>query len=432
MAFDFYFPPSLIFHDQYGILPMVIPKPPRRSSLGRIESARRFYMNENMLIIIAVSAFIIIDIAIVLVIIRSVRRKRTQETIYSNSEKLARGASGENTYNNIPYRYKHFRGTDKIPPYFSITIPCASSGMFTVTKESKFDRFFKKMNICTEISTQDPDFDNNFFIATDTIPFTRTFLENARSRQAIQTLFNLGFNHLKHDGKNLIATWNNYPRHTQMEVATMESAVAALSAPYEILPQIATLEAQDFQSGWRFKRIFTFVFTIGIAVTGLLTMVLMLTQYAPLDSGKMFLNSLKFSIPFFIFFLWNAVQLLKGHSTSHRLLIAVFFIALVGFPLAGFGYTGFLNGIMDKNPAAVHTVTVTEKYYTKNKNSYSYYAVVDSWRQEGKTENLGVSESFFDSLEPGESSLTVLTKPGEFGYEWLVSFHIKEQNRVNQ
>ena len=379
-------------------------------------------MDDLILVFVIIGVLLILAITIVVVTIRAVKRNRAKSTSQSGVL-LDIGASGEKTFDGITYHYKHFRGTDKAPPYFTITIPCTSGGEFSIKPETKFDRFFKKLGICVELETHDKAFDNTFFITTDSIPFTRSFLERQENRQSIQALFKLGFNHFKHDGKTITATWRNFPRRTHMEVDRMEKAVAELATPYRNIPKITIYESPEPASPWKAKRLFAFAFSIFIVVTGIATMIAMLTGYKPLDPGKIFVQSLKFSIPLFIVFTWLSLQLLKGRSSSHRELIAVFFIALAGFPVAGFGYMGFLNAKLDNNPPVVHEVKVSNKYYTKSKNSYSYYALVDSWREGEITETLSISGDFYNRLQPGSSTITITTKPGKFGYEWIVDFH---------
>jgi len=380
-------------------------------------------MKEDMLpyIIIAVSIFIVIIIA--LVVIMAVKRKRrTAAEAPEGPETVGKGASGEGTHEGITYRYKHFRGTDKAPPHFSITIPCSTPGAFTLKPETKFDRFFKKLGVNVEIDTHDPDFDETVYITSDTIPFTRQFLEKSENRRSIQDLFSLGFNLLKHDGKTLTATWQNFPRQTRMETATMEKAVALMAVPVHNLPKITTYETEE-PSTWKLKRLFAFAFPILVTVTGIVALILTFDTYEPLDPGKVFVNSLQYSLPLFVLFTWFSIHLLKGRSSSHRELITVFFICLFGFPLAGFGFNGYLNGVLDENPPAVHEVLVVNKYYSKSKNSYSYYARVESWREPESTEKLKVSKSYYNSLQPGTSVITITTKPGKFGFEWIVDFH---------
>jgi uncharacterized membrane protein YidH (DUF202 family) len=375
---------------------------------------------ETLLPIIIIGIILIILAVVAFAVKRTIKRKREQQAEFADGpEMVAKGATGEGTYEGTTYRYKHFRGTDKAPPYFSIMIPCTSSGAFSITPETKFDRFFKKLGICVEINTHDPGFDNAFYINTNTIPFTRDFLEKTENRRSIQALFQLGFNYLKHDGQKLTITWRRFPRRTQMEMETMEKAVALLVEQGGSLAKITTFEKPE-PTTWKQKRLFAFAIPILLTITGIAALIIGLSKYRPLDSGKVFVDSLKFSLPLLVLFTWFSIRLLKGRSSSHRELIAVFFISLFAFPLAGFGYRGFLNGALDDSPPAVHQVIVLNKYYKRSKNKYSYYAVVNSWRKPESEEKLRISKSFYNYLEPGSSTITVKTKPGKFGFEWIV------------
>lgn len=378
-------------------------------------------MKEEILVpIIVIGVIIIILVAVTFAVIKAIKRKRQQQAeLLEGSELIPKGLSDEGIFEGITYRYKHFTGTDKAPPYFSIMIPCTSSGSFTITPETTFDRFFKKLGVCVEIETYDPDFDDAFYINTNTIPFTRSFLEKSENRRGIQALFQLGFNYLKHDGKALTLTWRRFPRKKQMEVEIMEKAVAQLVEQGRSLAKIVTYEMPE-HSTWKLKRIFAFAIPILLAVTGTAALIILFSGFRPLDQGTVFAESLKFSLPLLVLFTWFSIRLLKGRSSSHRELIAVFFIALFAFPLAGFGYMGFLNGALDDGPPAVHQVIVLNKYYSHNKNNYTYYAVVNSWREPESTEKLHISKSFYNYLNPGSSTITITTKPGKFGFEWIV------------
>jgi hypothetical protein len=378
-------------------------------------------MKEELLIPIILAAIIILAVIAILAIVRAVKqqKQKTQKELADHPDAVPRGTEGESTHAGITYRYKHFRGTDKAPPYFRITIPCSSQGAFKITRETKFDRFFKRLGICVELDTHDPEFDDRFYITTDTIPFTRACLERRENRESIRTVFDLGFNHLKHDGKAIILTWNRFPRRQLMETAVMEQGVALLAVLHEKLPGIPGMDTQE-SSAWKSKRLLSFALPGLALVTGIIALIVGLTTYRPLDTFKIFLNSLSISLPLFVLFVWFSIHLLKGRSSSHRELIAVFFIALFGFPLAGFGYTAYLNGAWDREMEMVHDVQVVKKFYSRSKSSYTYYARVNSWRQDRETEKLRVSRRFYNRLQAGESIIAVTTKPGKFGYEWIV------------
>ncbi|MCP4219202.1 MAG: hypothetical protein GY765_31495 [bacterium] len=382
-------------------------------------------MASNMrLIVIVVSIIILIVTLAVTVFLVARKRKRQAEQDGQQgkgADTIPRGASGEDSFEGTFYSYKHFRGTDKAPPYFQITIPCSSDGTFTITPETAFDRFFKKFGICLEMETHDKTFDDKFFIHTDKIPFTRSFLEKSANRRSIRELFELGFNNLKHDGNVLTVTWQKFPRRQLMEKAVINRAVAFLAALGPELTKTHTYETED-TSNWKMKRLVAFVLPGLLLVSGLVTMILGLISFKPLDGGRMFASSLLYGLPLFVVFVWFAIGLLKGRSSSHKELVAVFFIALFAFPLAGFGYKVFLNGKLDNEPATVHEARVVNKYYSRNKSSYTYYGVVESWRENVATEKIKISKHLFNKLDPGESVLTITTKPGKFNFEWLVNY----------
>lgn len=378
----------------------------------------------TILIIVIVSVLLIFSVGILLAVLAKRRRnnKKEEEFVTTGAETIPKGSSGERTYEDVTYHYKHFRGTDKAPPYFSITIPCTSSGAFKIAHETKFDRFFKRMGVCVEIETHDPEFDDTFYITTETIPFTRASLEKSENRGFIKELFALGFNNLKHDGKSIVLTWNRFPRKQLMEIPVMEKAVALLAGMGRNLSKVSTYKS-DESTAWKRKRLLAFVVSGFLLVSGFAAMIAGLISYKPLDPGTMFLGSLAFSIPLLILFTWTALNLLRGRSSSHRELIAVFLISLFAFPLAGFGYRVFFNGALDDKPSSVRQAEVVRKYWTKNKNSTSYYAVVQSWRPNRDEEKLKVSKSFYNQIQVRATTITVTTKPGKFGYQWIVNYH---------
>lgn len=384
---------------------------------------RQIMTSTTILIIVIGSILLMVSVGILLAVLSKRRRQKEEDQRITNDEEtIPRGTSGERTFEDVTYHFKHFRGTDKAPPYFSITIPCVSSGAFKIALETKFDRFFKRLGVCVEIETHDPEFDDTFYITTDTIPFTRACLEKSENRQSIKALFALGFNNLKHDGKSIVLTWQRFPRKQLMAISVMEQAAALVVGMGRNLEKVITHKSDESRA-WKSKRLMAFVVTGFLLVSGITALIAGLRMYKPLDPGKIFLGSLVFSLPLLILFTWTAINLLRGRSSSHRELITVFLISLFAFPLAGYGYRVFFNGALDDNPASVRQAEVIRKYWTRNKNSTTYYAVVESWRLNRDEEKLRVSKGFYDRIRARSTAITVATKPGRFGYEWIVSYH---------
>jgi len=384
---------------------------------------------EAAIVIIFVLIFILIGAVLAWTIFKIVRAKKKQQMKESDTGKIAKGDAGSATYNGINYSYKHFRGTDKAPPYFSITIPSQVLANFTITRETKIDRFFKKLGICVEIITHDPEFDNTFYINTTKISFTKHILEKPENRDLIKKLFDLEFNHLKHNGKALTIMWKNFPRGGQMKTEVVEKAVGFLD---ELNKNIENISPTEFErekpQPWKLKKYITFALLFLMLLTGSAATIFTFISFAPIDMGKMFFNSLKYAFPVLIIFMWIAIQLLKGRSSSHRELIVVFFMAVFAVPISVFGYFGYFNGKLDQHKPSSYNVFVIDKYYSRNKSSYRYYAVVNSWREIKPRETLKVSKLLFQQIKPNESKLTVVTKPGYFGYEWILKIYLRNDS----
>ena len=94
-------------------------------------------------------------------------------------------------------------------------------------------------------------------------------------------------------------------------------------------------------------------------------------------------------------------------------------------PFAGIGLGTFLNGWLDKSVPTVHVAGVANKYTTSSRNGKNYYLVVESWRERKHNESLNVSSGDYALAKPGKSKMRVVTKPGHFGYEWIMSTELE-------
>ena len=132
------------------------------------------------------------------------------------------------------------------------------------------------------------------------------------------------------------------------------------------------------------------------------------------------MTTLKFSAPSFLFFLIIALKLIKGRSCSHRELIIILVLSLVAFPGAGMGLGAFLNGWLDQSGSTSHVVLVMEKYTTSTKNGKNYHLALKSWRKNKYSESLRVSSGEYMRVKPDITKMKIVTKPGYYGFEWVV------------
>ena len=120
-------------------------------------------------------------------------------------------------------------------------------------------------------------------------------------------------------------------------------------------------------------------------------------------------------------FIPAAIDCWLKQTYENRELIIVVALALFALPLMGMGLEIFLNGYLDTSPASLHTVAVMNKQISKSEDSTSYYAILDSWREGHDTEKLSISSFEYSRLDIKRGQAKVTTKPGKFGFEWIVS-----------
>jgi hypothetical protein len=380
-------------------------------------------MSESIIVMIVATLFIIITLIIVLVALKKSRQRKQK----LDSDAIKKGETGGGTVNGIDYTFRHFRGTHQVPPSFSVTVECPEGYAFKITKETAFDRFFKRLGLAVEVTTHDPSFDDNYYIAADNSMFAREYFGKSEHRRIIDKLFQAGFNQLQLKGRKLTALWMPYRLKTPPTREEVDEIAASLGTLREKIPTMPPEQPPGIPV-WKFKRAVAFTVSILAVVTGLISMMTGLLEYTPLDGGTMFLDSLKYSLPLLVLFIYATIRMIRGRSASHREFVAIAVIALIGFPLAGFGYEATFNGVLDQSEPRHHEVLIIKKFISRSKNSKSYYLVVESWRKGTQTEKLKSNFRTYQKVTVNESRAIVVTKPGKFNFEWLESYRI-ETNR---
>lgn len=343
------------------------------------------------------------------------------------------GKTETGEHDGIRYEYGCFRGTKHDPSHFKIGVACRSPGGFKITEESGFDRFFKKKGICCEIQTGDEEFDDRFYLTTETIDFTTAVFKSADKRRAVAEIFETGFNqlphehgfnHLIHDGETMAAVWSPFRHDEDHGRQFIPEILPNLVRLSERMPDKATpLEIADPDWKRRRKRAFTMPGALFIACFFAFPFCLM--ECKPLDAWRPVFGSLIVSIPLLAVYMWMAIRWIRGRADSHRELSMVFAVSVFAFVIGGIAFGIFLNGMFDISKPASHTVRIIDKYEDKKgkKRATGHYVIVKSWRDRD-SEEIRVKRREYPKITPGKSKITVSTKPGLFGYEWIEEYKI--------
>jgi hypothetical protein len=367
---------------------------------------------------------IVLGIVLVMVLrVQSQRKQRlSQLASQLGSSALDSGTSYQGELDSHAYRYQYFAGSRNAPSYFRITIDQPSDGEFQITRENGIQRFFKHIGISSELQTGDRSFDRKYYIKTDVPAFCRQCLADARRRSALNRLFELGHTRVTHDGETLEAKIIPFKFDNLQGKEYIEETVRELASVASGLDQIRVRPGLDEGTAWKARRYFVYALSIGATTVGLVGYFWGNAVYTPLDTLDMFSSSLAYSIPALIVFLAITVVWLRGRSSSYYHVLTNLALGVFGIPAAALGIMMILNGYLDTNPVTEHRARIIGKDYTSSKNSKTYYATLRSWRPGRREEKIEVSHGVYRRIETGNQYLTVFTRPGRFGFEWVFGY----------
>ena len=384
----------------------------------------------NIVLIIFASGFLIIFISIFVLVIRQYRKTRSllRNLAADLGEKeLKSGLVYEGEKDGVKYFYQYIAGSRNSPSIFKLGLACPSRGEFRIAKESRFDSFFKRLGITVEIQTGEGEFDRDFFIQTDSVPFTRSYLMSPDKREAVRKLFALGYDRVNLDGQRMEAVISPFAQSEFKGGDFVEATLTELRRLTRDLPEEAAGYRALGVPVWKFRRGFIYAVSIAGVIAGAALLFVANKFWPPLDGGAMFLYSLHYIVPAYLLFLVVAVAFLKGRSSSHKDLLINLLIALIGFPISGYFGVMAANGYLDPAGGSDHEVLAMHKHVTRSRDRKHYHVTTETWRDSRTEEKIEVSYDTYYKIKPGSTALVVTTKPGRLGFEWLVSYRVRDR-----
>lgn len=356
------------------------------------------------IVVFSIIGIIIVFMVFLIIIVFRCRGK--QNTVLEdistalNAEKVS-GGKYRGVMDGVEYTYDYYAGSKNSPSHFIITVPCKSKGKLKILKETSFDKFFKKLAIASEVQTRDKTFDDRFYIETAQPSFARMYLQMPERRMEITKIFNKEFTSLELKETEFVLTKSPFALKKTWDGALVSAMVKSLIELLKYIPTIFPKERPAFSGGTNFKikRMLIFSTAFVAVVGGIGLTIWSAFSFAPLDISRVLFFSLQYSVPSCIVFVFISFMILRGRSRSHKELLMVFFLTLAAAGILGYGATAFYNSRMDTSSASTHHVLVLSKYYSKGKDSTTYYINVESWRADRYVEKFKVSSSLYHKLK---------------------------------
>ena len=148
--------------------------------------------------------------------------------------------------------------------------------------------------------------------------------------------------------------------------------------------------------------------------------------FQPLDEGTLCLRAFALSLPLIGWTVWRGDRLVRqgaihGKQSCGGILAVMVLTSLMslGFLSIGTGVT--LNGWLDPSAPTTHTGRVLARWIS----SKSYYVRISSWRHPNSSENIRISRTVFNQVQPSVSQMSVTTKRGALGFEWVAGYRLE-------
>jgi len=322
--------------------------------------------------------------------------------------------------NGIKYWYSYSFESKNSPPVLTVSVPCKSHGEFILAPEVNFDKMAKKLGFSSELQTGDNDFDDKYYISSDTVDFACIYFQSKQKRDILENIFRTtGFSRIRHNGKSLKIFWPGIDE-SQLGESLVKETIANLVKLSQNLPDYFPNQES---LGIPLLRIKTIVFYSLPSLAFIATVVtaFWVEGYPPLDSPSFIMQSLMFSVPLTIVYIILVGLVIRGRASAHKDFMWIALISVFVFPIFINSMLILVNGLADKNEPVAHTAIVLKQRSVSLKGGTTYYFDVRSWRAGHDIERFRVSKKVYRDIRAGKTEATIITKPGALGFEWLVA-----------
>ena len=92
-------------------------------------------------------------------------------------------------YGTLPYNLSYSPRYRTQSADLTLNVPCTLGAEMKLNRETFFDKISKFFGIAKEHQTNDPEFDNKFYIMTENVKFAEAYLADSHKRQALLNLY---------------------------------------------------------------------------------------------------------------------------------------------------------------------------------------------------------------------------------------------------
>ncbi len=237
---------------------------------------------------------------------------------------------------NLRGGHNHFVGVELKAPIW-----------FRLSRENKYDRWFKRVGLSAEVETGDADFDKFVYLACDHPGFESLLKRSAEARALISELLWAGVTRIDYRGD---VVWCSMKREPS---AHEQSLVARLG---EVLAPLRDDASSRFSDPFLLKALVveSAVWSMATYAAASFLVTLSLPEIYLTDASYL-LPGLGLAVGLFVLLVGGVWFFLSGSSRGHRLIVESAVVLICALPIAGIQIFDDLNRGLDSSEVKVRT-----------------------------------------------------------------------------
>jgi hypothetical protein len=329
-----------------------------------------------------------------------------------------RKASGE--HKHVPYYVKTYKNK-KETTAVSLGMPLHSPTWISMHRESRLDRFFKRIGVANEIETGDPAFDDRVYVTCDHPAVATVLAGSPALRAAILAALALHGERVRYDGATV---WiERFPGG--LVTSARLDALATLWAASEPLSEEPRRWFAD-RFLWKALLIEGLVWaSLGYAIGALVG------YYAHREDfhvwpSQVITTGLVAAAVTFVALLAVIALWMRGSSRGHRIIVESAIVLVLGLPVTGIQVVGDSNRALDDAPPTLVTRTidhceVREHRGRRGRRWYSHHVwispVAEHTAGPSLPAEIEVTRSICDRAKAGDA-IELQIGPGRWSIPW--------------
>lgn len=324
----------------------------------------------------------------------------------------------------LEYNY----GKDKNGKVTSINIgiSCPIGANFSIKRQSAIDSFCKKMKVSNEFESDDPAFDDLFYVISNNHQIQKILVSSQEFRNSIKQIFAKRFPaqakalHCRRGRLWVVLKPTNGGDEDSLKSVTgaLKSGLGNIKRELEALPKS---QGALWHDPFVFKAVILLAVSSGMAINGATQLFRISWSHLPVtyDLWPLFWDAVKFGSVGLGLLVVFSIYWLGRSARTHLVLIELLTIGLLGSVATAYTELRDWNMEFDKNPPVWIEATVVDKQTRKGrKGGRKYYLVMNDWNCDCGKYRMRVSYGLYDR-SPSHGVIQVLQHPGRLGYRWI-------------